>query len=127
MSTHALKFEIEGRRETELLPAVLPIEMLIALTKKLAQVVDRSLAPEELNLLAALMRGYLGRVVGMHGVGRQRDFEARAEELLAALVQELYDCMCEEIVSRLIGYDVRTLNLQARVLAVLDEQPAEVV
>jgi hypothetical protein len=120
VSVQSLKSEVEGRGGRELLPISFPIELLIGITRKLALVADSALPQDELQTLAVMVRDYLGRVLGMQGAARRRDFDARANELTASLTQELYDCMCEEIVSRFIEYDVRSLSLQDRLLGVLD-------
>jgi hypothetical protein len=105
VSVQSLKSEVEGRGGRELLPISFPIELLIGITRKLALVADSALPQDELQTLAVMVRDYL---------------DARANELTASLTQELYDCMCEEIVSRFIEYDVRSLSLQDRLLGVLD-------
>lgn len=120
MSVQSLKFEIEGRAGHELLPTTFPIELLIGMTRKLALVTDRALPHEELEVLEVLLREYLGRVIGMHGPARLGDFDLRVKDLIAEFARELYDCMFEEIVSRLIEHDVRSMSLQDRLLGVLD-------
>jgi hypothetical protein len=120
MSIQSIKFEIEGRAGRELLPSSFPIELLIGMTRKLALVADRSVPLDELQVLTNVIKDYLGRVLGMQGAAQPRDFDARLNELISHFTQELYDCMCEEIVSRLIEHDVRSMSLQDRLLAVLD-------
>lgn len=121
MSIQSLKFEIARRVGPELLPTSFPIELLIGMTKKLALVADRSLPHEELQALSAMVQEYLSRVLGMQGPARLNDFHLKANDLIPACARELYDCMCEEIVSRLIEHDVRSMSLQDRLLAVLDD------
>lgn len=126
MSIQSLKFEIEGRVGHELLPTSFPIELLIGMTRKLALVADRSLPHEELQALSAVVQEYLSRVFGMQGPTRLSDFHLKANDLIPACTQELYDCMCEEIVSRLIDHDVRSMSLQDRLLEVLDGSAEQV-
>ena len=120
MSMQSLKFEIEVRTGRELLPTSFPIELLIGMTRKLALVADRAVPHDELQVLTEVMKDYLGRVLDMQGMARLSDFDARVSELISDFTQELYDCMCEEIVSRLIEHDVRSMSLQERLLGVLD-------
>jgi hypothetical protein len=120
MSLQSLKFEIEGRVGRELLPTSFPIELLIGMTRKLALVSDRSLPHEELQELSAMVQDYLSRVLGMQGPTRLSDFREKANDLIPECARELYDCMCEEIVSRLIDHDVRSMSLQDRLVGVLD-------
>ena len=120
MSIQTLKLELGGRSGRELLPHSFPIDLLIAMTRELALVADRSLSYDELCHMTVMINDYLRRVVEMHGKDRLNDFEGRLGEMVTPLVQELYDCMCEELVSRLIGYDVRSTSLGDRFLAVLD-------
>lgn len=119
MSIQTLKIELESRGGRELLPSFFPIELLIALKRELALVADRALSCEELQQMTAMMRNYLRRVVEMHGTELLKNFDGRAGELLPPLVQELYDFLSEEIVSRLIGYDVCSESLRDRFAAVL--------
>jgi hypothetical protein len=120
MLMQSLKFEIDTRSGRELLPASFPIELLIGMTKKLALVADRALPHEELQVMTVMLQGYMRRVLGMQGTARLKDFDSRAHELIAVLTQEFYDCMCEEIVSRLIEHDVRSTSLQDRLIYALD-------
>ena len=46
--------------------------------------------------------------------------DGRTAELMSPLVHELYEFMCEEMVSKLIGYDIRKTTLRERFLSVLD-------
>jgi hypothetical protein len=120
MSMQSLKLEIEGRSGRELLPSSFPIELLIGMTRKLALVADRSVPHDELQVLTNVIKDYLGRVLSMQGAVQPCDFDTRLNELISHFTQELYDCMCEEIVSRLIEHNVRSMSLQDRLLAVLD-------
>lgn len=120
MSMQSLKFEIEGRAGRELLPTTFPIELVIGMTRKLALVADRSVPHEDLQVLTNVIIDYLGRVLGMQGAAQTCAFNARISESISHFTQELYDCLCEEIVSRLIEHDVRSLSLQDRLLGVLD-------
>lgn len=126
MSVQSLKFEIEGRAGRGLLPTTFPIELLIGMTRKLALVADRALPNEELEVLKVLLCEYLGRVIGMHGAARLDDFDGRVNDLIPEFARELYDCMFEEIISRLIEHDVRSMSLQDRLLGVLDSAAEQV-
>jgi hypothetical protein len=125
MSMQSLKLEFESRAGRELLPTSFPIELLIGMTRKLALVADRSLPYEELQLVGVILKDYLGRVLCMHGTNRLNDFHSNVSHLISEFTQELYDCMCEEIVSRLIEHDVRSMSLQDRLLGVLDASPGQ--
>lgn len=120
MSIQTLQLELDGRAGRELLPNFFPIDLLIGMTRELALVADCALSREELRHMTTLMKGYLRRVVEMQGVERLTDFDGEVDEMITPLAGELYDCLFEEIVSRLIGYDVRSTTLQDRFVTVLD-------
>jgi hypothetical protein len=67
-----------------------------------------------------MLQQYLRRILEMQGQTCVDDFDGRAAELMSPLVEELNNFMREEIVSRLIGYDIRKVSLRDRFLAALD-------
>lgn len=126
MSIRTLQLELDDRAGRELLPNFFPIDLLIGMTRELALVADSALSRDELRHMTALMKGYLRRVVEMHGAERLTDLDGKLDEMLTPLAGELYDCLWEEIMSRLIGYDVRSTTLQDRFVNVLGGVKASV-
>lgn len=121
MSIQTIKLELDSRSGRELFPNFFPMDLLIGLTRELALVIDGSLSGDELRQVAAILKDYLRRIMHMQGQSRLEDFDGRSAELMSPLVQELYEFMCEEMVSKLIGYDIRKMSLRERFLSVLDE------
>lgn len=122
MSIQTLELELESRSGRELFPNFFPIDLLIALTRELALVVDGSLSHDELTQVRKMLQTYLRRIFEMQGKEQLDEFDGRASELTAPLVEALYDFMREEMVSKLIGYDIRKTSLRDRFLAILGEE-----
>lgn len=114
MSIRSLQLELDERAGRELLPNFFPNDLLISMTRELALVADFALSQDDMRHMTALMQSYLRRVLETYGAGRFADFNAKVDEMLTPLAGELYDCLFEEIVSRLIGYDVRSTGLHER-------------
>ena len=114
MSIRSLQLELDERAGRELLPKFFPNDLLIAMTRELALVADFAVSQDDMHYMTVLMKGYLRRVLETYGAGRLTDFNAKVDEMLTPLAGELYDCLFEEIVSRLIGYDVRSSGLHER-------------
>lgn len=121
MSIKTLELELEGRNGRELFPNFFPLDLLIALTRELALFVDGSLSCDELTQVSKMLQSYLRRIFEMQGNKPLEDFDGRTPELMPPLVEALYDFMREEIVSKLIGYDIRKTSMRERFLAVLYE------
>lgn len=122
MSIQTLELELESRSGRELFPNFFPIDLLIALTRELALVVDGSLSHDELTQVRRMLQTYLRRIFEMQGKEQLDEFDGRASELTPPLVEALYDFMREEMVSKLIGYDIRKTSLRDRFLAILGEE-----
>jgi hypothetical protein len=124
VSTQSLKIELESRAGVDLLPPSFPVELLISLTRAIALVVDKAHPQDELQVINLLLRGYVRRVIGIAETARLGDFDARVNELIPKFAFELYECMFEELVSRIIEHDVRIMSLQDRLYWVLDSEAA---
>ncbi len=120
MSIRTLKIDLENRHGRDLLPSSFPNELLIVMTRELSMVSDRALAQDELSELGGIVRDYLRRVVELQGVELVKTFDERVGELMPPLVQEVFECLSEEIVSRYIAHDVRSDRLRDRFAAVFD-------
>lgn len=114
MSIRSLQLKLDECAGRELLPNFFPNDLLIAMTRELALVADCALSQEELRHMTTLMKSYLRRVLETYEAGRLAEFDNRVDEMLTPLAGELYDCLFEEIVSRLIGYNVRSSGLRER-------------
>lgn len=119
MSIESIKLDLEGRSGRELLPNFLPIELLIALTRELGHVANRSMSTAEMREIEVMLSSYLRQLVEMHGVQAVANFEAKSADLTVALLGELYVSLTDEIVSRLIGYNVSLTSLRERFESVL--------
>lgn len=97
-----------------------PIELLIALTRELGHVANRSMSGAELREIHVMLSSYLRRLVEMHGVRAIASFDANYDEMIPVLLQELYVSLTDEIVSRLIGYNVALTSLRDRFESVLE-------
>jgi hypothetical protein len=122
VSIQSLKIELESRAGLQLLPPSFPVELLISLTRAIALVVDNAHPQDEFQVVNVLLRGYVRRVVGIDEPARLGDFDARINELIPKFAFELYECMFEELVSRIIEHDVRIMSLQDRLYWVLDSE-----
>ncbi len=120
MSIRTLKIDLENRHGRDLLPSSFPNELLIVMTRELSMVSDRALAQDELSELGGIVRDYLRRVVELQGVELVKTFDERVGELMPPLVQEVFECLSEESVSRYIAHDVRSDRLRDRFAAVFD-------
>lgn len=125
MSIQSLKLDLECRNGRGLLPSSFPIELLIKLTRELSFVSHRSLTSDELSEITAIMNDYMRRLVEMQCAELLEMFDAKGE-LFPLLAHELYECLQEEIVSRVICEDVGLLSLRDRIVAVFDDEPQPV-
>ncbi|CAN7411841.1 hypothetical protein [Duganella sp. LjRoot269] len=120
MSIQILKLELESRNGRELFPQLFPMGLLIGFTRELALADDGTLSIDELGQLSATSTEYFRRIMEMQGKSRLDEFDGRYAELVGSFLQELYDFMRNEIVSRLIGYDINKSSLRERFFSVLD-------
>ncbi|MGZ8968633.1 MAG: hypothetical protein ACXW2W_05480 [Telluria sp.] len=121
MSIQTLKLDLECRSGRELLPSSFPIELLIKMTRELSFVANRSLSFDELSELKAILVVYMRRVVEMQCLELLRVFDERGD-VFPQLANELYESLQEEMVSRLIGGDTKSLSLRDRIVAVFDDE-----
>lgn len=121
MSIQALQLELDGRSGRDLFPNFFSLDLLIGLTRALALVLDGSLSCDELTQVSKMLHAYLRRIFEMQGDKQLEDFDARRSEVMPLLIEALYDFSREEIVSKLIGYDIRKTSMRERFLAVLYE------
>lgn len=120
MSVATVKLELSRRTGRNLLPSFFPVDLLIALIRELALLVDSGTTDEEIAELAPVLRGYIGELVKMQDEGLLAYLDENANELIPSLCEELYVHARDELVSRLVEYDIRkeSLNVQfAKVLA----------
>ena len=122
MSIQSLKLDLECRSGRELLPSSFPIELLIKLTRELSFVSHRSLTSDELSEITAIMNSYMRRLVEMQCAELLKEFDAKGE-LFPLLAHELYECLQEEIVSRLICGNVSFISLRDRFVAIFEDVP----
>jgi len=120
MSVATVKLELSRRTGRNLLPSFFPVDLLIALIRELALLVDSGTTDEEIAELAPVLRGYIRELVKMQDEGWLAYLDDNANELIPSLCEELYVHARDELVSRLVEYDIRkeSLNVQfAKVLA----------
>jgi hypothetical protein len=121
MSIQTLRLDLECRSGRELLPSSFPIELLIKMTRELSLVAHRSLSFDELSELNAVLVTYMRRVIEMQCAELLAAFDARAD-MFPQLAHELYACLQEEMVSRLISGDIKSLSLRDRIVTVFDDE-----
>lgn len=120
MSVATVKLELSRRTGRNLLPSFFPVDLLIALIRELALLVDSGTSDEEIAELAPVLRGYIRELVKMQDEAWLAYLDENANELIPGLCEELYVHARDELVSRLVEYDLRkeSLNVQfAKVLA----------
>ena len=120
MSVATVKLELSRRTGRNLLPSFFPVDLLIALIRELALLVDSGTTKEEIAELAPVLRGYIRELIKMQDAECLVYFDENENELIPGLCEELYVHARDELVSRLVEYDLRkeSLNVQfAKVLA----------
>lgn len=122
MSIKSLKLDLECRSGRGLLPSSFPFDLLIKLTRELSFVSHRALTSDELSEITAIMNSYMRRLVEMQCAELLNLFDAK-EELFPLLAHELYECLQEEIVSRLICGNVSFISMRDRFIAVFEDEP----
>lgn len=122
MSIKSLKLDLECRSGRGLLPSSFPIELLIKLTRELSFVSHRSLTCDELSEITEIMNSYMRRLIEMQCAELLKVFDAKVE-LFPLLAHELYECLQEEIVSRLICGNVSFITMRDRFVAVFEDEP----
>ena len=108
-----LKSDVLALRGRWLLPNNLPIESLISLTRELAQFSDGSLETDEIRELTDFLGHYVQKILGMQGPARIEFFKKNQATLLPALSCEVHEMVRDELISRLIGYDVNRKSAKA--------------
>ena len=126
MSVATVKLELSRRTGRNLLPSFFPVDLLIALIRELALLVDSGTTDEEIAELAPVLRGYIRELVKMQDEGWLAYLDDNANELIPGLCQELYVHARDELVSRLVEYDIRKESLNVQFAKVLErpEPPA---
>jgi hypothetical protein len=125
MSIATLKIELASRSGRDAIPDFFPLDVLISMTRELALVVDRALSADELAELRDILRDYMRKILEMQGSKRLLYYESREDDLMPALVEELYEYMCSLLVSKMIGYNVRKDVLHDRFSKWLEGDSAE--
>lgn len=127
MSLATLKIELAGRNGRDALPNCFPLDVLISLTREIALVTERAQSLDEVTELGAVLRDYLRKILEMQGPERWKYYESRQLQLMPALVLELYEYVCLELVSKMIGHDVRKGSLYDRFSECFEANPSDLV
>ena len=122
MSLHSLKLQLDGRSGRELWPTYFSIDLLILSCRELAIHRAGHHSYDEFIFITAVLKNYFLRTTLMRGQVWHDLFRDNADNLLPLLSSELYDVICEEIVSKLIDVDIRTDSLQARLTSVIETE-----
>lgn len=125
MSISTLKIELANRSGRDALPDFFPLDVLILLTRELALIVNRAQSHEELVELRAVLGDYVRKILEMQGSKHAKFYETHEDVLMPCLVEELYEYMCLELVSKMIGYNVKKGLLYDRFSERLDDVFAE--
>lgn len=119
MSVATVKLELSRRTGRNLLPSFFPVDLLIALIRELALLVDSGTTNEEIAELAPVLRGYIRELVKMQDAGWLRYLDENESQLIPGLCEELYVHARDELVSRLVEYDLRKESLNVQFAKVL--------
>lgn len=114
MSVATVKLELSCRTGRNLLPSFFPVDLLIGLIRELALLIDSGTTDEEIAELGPVLRGYLRELVKMQDLKWLACLDANESELIPSLCEELYVHTRDELVSRLVGYDIRRESLNVR-------------
>ena len=108
-----LKSDVLAKRGRRLLPRNLPIELLISLTRELALFADGSLEQEEVGELTDFLGAYVKKLLYMQPPERMARFNENQAVLLPVLAYEVHQMVRDELVSRIIGYNVNSESAKA--------------
>ena len=113
MSLSSLKAELHGRTGKNLMPSCWPIESLISWCREIAKHEDKVLSIEDNNQLVELLKSLIEGLLIAQGADRLNQFREDRDSLLNVLVHELDGIVRNELVSRIIGYDIDLVALKA--------------
>jgi hypothetical protein len=119
MSVATVKLELSRRTGRNLLPSFFPVDLLIALIRELALLVDSGTTNEEIAELAPVLRSYIRELVKMQDAGWLTYLDENENQLIPGLCEELYVHARDELVSRLVEYDLRKESLNVQFAKVL--------
>ena len=120
MSAATVKLELASRTGRNLLPSSFPTDLLISLIRELALVIDGGMTAEEVSEFGCALRTYIRKLVEMHEDSWLTYFDENKAELVPSLCDELYDHVRDELVSRLIEYNIRKVSLSNRLQRCLE-------
>ncbi len=111
MSLSLLKSELNGGIERDLMPSSLPIEALISWCREVAKHNAGVLEPGEDNQLFEVLNSYIEKLLLAQDVGRLHRFRQNSDSLFDVLARELDEIVRNELVSRIIDYDIASVAL----------------
>jgi hypothetical protein len=112
MSISQLKVELNGRIGKNLMPSGFPIEFLISWCREVAKHDDGVLDPQQDDELFDMLNSFLEGLLLAQGVERLNFFRKNRDSLFDALARELDKIVHNELVSRIIGYDINHVELE---------------
>lgn len=122
LSLTSLKIELDGRTSRELWPTYFSMDMLILFCRELARYRDGFNSYAEFVFMQGLLKSYWLHTTEMQGKTWSDLFKANVDTLMPLLVSELDKVIREEILSKLLDVDIRTDNLQKRLMTVIETE-----
>ena len=120
MSLRALKLELDARSGSDLFPANFSMDLLISLTREIALHETGAHTYADFIFMNAMLSSYFERITAMQGTTLLQLLSLNLEKLLPTLAHELLNSLSEEIVSKLIDFDVRTDSFRGRAILAIE-------
>jgi hypothetical protein len=111
MSIATVELELSCRSGSALLPQTFGIDLLVALIREMAIVADDKMEAQDLANFGKSVRSYIQELIGFLAADRLAYYEKNTSTLIPLLCAELYDCLRDELISRLVQYSIRTESL----------------
>lgn len=112
MSLSSLKAELHGRTGKNLMPSCWPIESLISWCREIAKHEDKVLSIEDNNQLVDLLKSLIEGLLIAQDSDRLVQFRKDSYSLLNVLAHEVNGIVRNELVSKIIGYDIDPVVLK---------------
>jgi hypothetical protein len=111
MSIATVELELSCRSGSALLPQTFGIDLLVALIRELAIVADDKMEAQDLASFGRSLRDYIRELIEFLAADRLAYYEKNTGTLIPLLCAELYDCLRDELISRLVQYNIRSETL----------------
>jgi len=123
MSVASVSQELSEQRGNFLLPDYFRNDLLIGLIYEMVRISEEAMPEGELSVFKTGLHDYARKLIRLHGTEQLAWFDSQADRLILRFYDELYAYLCDELVSRLIGYRIRKLSLHENLGSLLKESP----